>query len=152
MKRLVLILRKFNQMDWNPRFFVIVILLFYILNSLILLPAFNKTRFLVFDTWNIFSFMPNKTVYDITWDKGKTFLFKDHKEARYRVGTIYMLYLISRSFQGKESARKRLYKVHYPKIIKYCQCQELYLVLFKGSWTDYIIHKKSLPIQRMEKL
>lgn len=151
MKSLGLILKKFNPMNWNPRLFVMVILLFYILNSLILLPAFNKKSFLFFDTWNIFSFMPKQMVYDITWDKGKTFLFKDHKEARYRVGTMYLLYFILKSFH-KESERDFFYKTYYHKLVRYCRCRELYLVLLKGSWTDHIIHKKSLPIQKMEKL
>ena len=67
-----------NQSPQFNKFFLILLLSFYVATAHILLPAFNKQVFFFLFRWDVFHFMPKKFVYDFTFDEGKTFLIRDY--------------------------------------------------------------------------
>ncbi len=124
-----------------------VILMVYISISHIILPAFNKSHFLFFSDWVLFSFTPLESVYDISWDGGKSFLLRDHRQK------IPFSFQNQDSFKGNKFINSVLfndYKTLKEKFVldikTKCQCENLQFFKLKGSIADHIIYKKQLEI------
>ena len=125
-----------------------VILIIYISISHIILPAFNKSHFLFFSDWVLFSFTPREYVYDISWDEGKTFLLRDHKQK------VPFSFNKQDFFKGNKFINsiffndyKSLQEKFVLDIKTKCQCENLQFFKLKGSIADHIIYKKQLEIE-----
>ena len=96
----------------------------------------------------MYSYMPKKYVRDITWDNGKSFLFRDHRRKAKKLGiNIHELFYIL-----NRSNYKRVRKYFYPQLTKLCQCNHINLVKLKGSLAEHIFYKKQLEITKQNKL
>ena len=127
----------------SSRLFLLTILLIYISISHIFLPVFKVRRsFLIFARWNMFSFLPNKSINDITWDEGQSFLLRDYrkKAAHSGVSIARIFYLF---YMGKTIKLPRYLR---EQIINFCKCQNFDVVLLEGSLSHHIIYKKRLKI------
>ncbi len=141
------ILKKIKRSSFLfSRFSIWIILLVYISISHIALPMAGKGNFLFFFTWDLFSFMPsNKRTVDITWDNGKTFLFRDHRKTAKRAGIqLHRLYSLRRKQNTK--AINHFFRA---RLIDLCQCQTVYLVKLKGTLAQHYIFKQQLKIKLM---
>ena len=130
------------------RFLLLAILLIYISISHVFLPLFNKSDFLFFFKWNMFSSMPLTSVYDITWDEGQSFLFKDHRQKAkaYGINTLTLFYFLMKADD------KRIKKFFYSQLMDFCKCQKIEIFKLQGSLADHIIYKKQLKIQTQKQL
>ena len=135
-------------MAYSNRLLLWAVLFIYISVSHIFLPAFKVRRHssLFFAKWNMFSFSPYKSIVDITWDGGQSFLLRDYRKKAISSGVsirhIFFLFYKARKTKRTIELRKYMRK----QIINFCKCQEFDVVLLKGSLTDHIIYKKHLKI------
>ena len=89
----------------------------------------------------------NRT-FDITWDKGENFLFRDHiKKAKFFGINVFILF----SMAQKEDTKAINYFFRQ-QLLDLCQCQTLYFVKLKGTLAQHIIYKKQLNILYQKKL
>ena len=123
----------------SNRFLLIFILILYIMIGHILLPVFNKTDIFPLFSWRLFAYVPKKFVHDLTWDQGKTFLTRDHKENLRSIEEKFIL----RFLLGRRDIN-RIRKDYKAQLLKLCQCESIQFVKLKGSFTDHFIHKKEL--------
>ena len=136
-----------SPLSFLNRFFLISILILYISISHVVLPATQKTDFLFFFTWNLFSFLPAESIHDITWDKGQSFLFRDHKQkAKDKDINLNTL------FHFVSNKKHKKIKYFQSKLTKLCECENIYLYQLKGTLSEHIIYKKQLKILRKKKL
>ena len=137
-----------SSLSFLNRFFLISILILYISISHIVLPATKKTDFLFFFTWTLFHFMPMENIHDITWDKGQSFLFRDHKQKAkdkdINLNTLFYFVISNKHAKAKKN--------FLSKLIKLCECENIYLYQLKGTLSEHIIYKKQLKILRKKKL
>ena len=129
----------------RPR--ILAILFIYILISHIFLPMAHRRAFLFFARWDMFSYRPYHFIYDITWDEGQSFLFRDHrKSAKYSGVQVWALFyrLYPYRYPNKMDIPKYLRK----QIINFCKCESFNLILLKGSLSDHIIYNKQLKTVR----
>ena len=122
------------------RFTLLIILSVYIAISHIILPHFGKRHFLFFSVWGMFSFLPYSSVYDISCNNGKGFLFRDLRE-EIKLEGINIEYL----FYILEQKKIEFYNKNYKKAIEKI-CPDPLLVEIKGSLTEHIFQKKELKI------
>ena len=125
------------------RFSLFDILLIYISISHIFLPAFHRQDFLFFSKWNRMFFAPRKVIHDITWDEGKTFLFRDYLREAQEAGIDMRWLFHVVDFLHREDNKRHFYS----KLIYFCECQKLEIFTLQGSLSDHIIYKKQLKIQ-----
>lgn len=123
--------------------------LFNLVVSQILLPRFNANiDFLFFSTWRLFSGGVRENVYDLTWDEGKTYYFRDYRRTEFtkNIDTVTLMHLLQ-SDQLNPALQS------YVSIIKSkCQCQEIEIHQLSGSLYDHIIQKKNLTAKKVIKL
>ena len=130
------------------RYFIPVVLVIYISISHVLLPIVNKKDFLFFFRWHLFSSMPAESIYDITWDGGKTFLLRDHRQKAKKTGidlhTLLPLLLRSNT--------ERLKNDFYQTLLDFCNCKNLNIFKLKGSLSEHILYEKQLKVLEQRKL
>ena len=131
----------------SARFLLIFILSLYIAIAHVFLPAFNKREFYFLFNWKLFTHMPDKFIYDLTWDQKKVFLLRDRKKDLKNIVSPDKLHYII-----WERDLERIRKDYKEKLLKLCECSDIYLVELKGSLSDHFIHKKELEIVRSVKL
>ena len=134
-------LKKITSWFALNRFLLIVILGLYIATAHIFLPLFKKDEFYFLFSWRLFVFMPQKYVYDLTWDQGKTFLTRDRRKKLRDIGKSHVFFYLLN--YENISWIKKDYK---NQLLKLCQCQSIQFVTLKGSLTDHLIYKKPLEI------
>lgn len=129
---------------FQSRFLLALILFIYICVSHIFLPLAGKKDFLFFFTWSLFDDLPPEEVYDISWDEGRTFLFRDYKAelSRMEIDTNRLFYML------KPKKKHLLIRYFYPQLARLCECKNLKLFELKGSLSDHIIYKKKLEVQK----
>ena len=131
----------------SSRFLLIFILGLYVATAHIFLPAFNRKEFYFLYQWSLFVNMPDKFIYALTWDEGKSFLLRDKTEELRSVVKPYILrYLLDRK------DLERIRKDYKESLLKLCECLAIYFVELKGSLSDHFIHKKELEIVESIKL
>ena len=129
--------------------FLLLILFFYICVSHIFLPLSKKKDFLFFYQWALFNCLPMERVYDITWDEGKTFLFRDYSQKVKNTGiNIHTLFYLLASEKGIAAINQYFYS----DLASFCKCQNIKLFELKGSLSDHIIYKKQLEVQKQTAL
>lgn len=117
------------------------IVLIYILISHVILPELNNGQdFLLFTKWSMFAgATPAKTVLDISWDGGQSFLFRNYrKEARISGVDINSLFYLLTS--GKLDAIRKQHKVH---LLDLCKCNSVRLYTLQTSLYDHIVKRSS---------
>ena len=127
------------------QFFIPIILVVYISISHVFLPLFKKDDFLLFFQWNMYSSMPAESVRDITWDEGKTFLFRDHRKAAKKAGIklIPLLYLLL--YSNAETLKNNFHKT----LLDFCNCKNLNVFKLKGSLSEHVLYKRQLKVLHM---
>ena len=123
------------------KFYLISILSFYVAIAHIFLPAFGKKEFFFLFRWSLYTHMPEKFVYDLTWDDGKSYVLRDYRKTVRQRGEVkyhYLQYLVQ---QGNTKRIKRDYKEFF---LNLCQCEAIYFVRLKGKTVDHFIYKKQL--------
>ena len=145
------LIQKFTKLHLSNRFLLICILSLYVATAHIVLPAFNKKEFYFLFQWHLFTFMPKKFVQDLTWDQGKTYLLRDHKEQLKNMrGVRWKAFVFQKLLNNRDT--RRLKKDYKAGLLKLCQCESLQLVKLKGSLTDHFIYKKPLEIMESVEL
>ena len=96
----------------------------------------------------MFSSMPETLTYDITWDEGQSFLFRDHRKRAISAGINLniLFYLLGKADEN------RIKKDFYSELTDLCQCQNLEIFKLKGSLAEHIIYKKQLKIKGQKNL
>ena len=130
------------------RYFILIVLVVYISISHIFLPLIKKDDFLLFFQWNMFSGMPAESIYDITWDEGKTFLLRDHRKAAKKadIKLIPLLYLLL--YSNTETLKNNFHQT----LLNFCNCKNLDVFKLKGSLSEHILYKKQLKVLEQRKL
>ncbi len=107
--------------------------------SFLVIPFFGHNGdIFIFSDWKLFANPPQKSFYDITWDGGKSFLFRDHdrKEARIKEIDIHFLF---------HSVQKKKIKEDHLEILKQLgPCENLRLVKFKGPLYKHLLFNEKL--------
>lgn len=136
-------------MKRSYRFLLILICSIYVLISHVFIPRFNNGRdFLFFTHWHLFAYKTQNFVYDLTWDHGETFFFRDYTGSAQGAGidTHIIFYLVN---FGHLKEAKKLYS---QSLHQFCHCEKLKLVKMSGSFYQYIIRKQKLPIIKISDL
>ena len=141
--------KKIFALDFLNHSVLLVILLIYISISHVFLPTFHRDDFLFFSKWNRMWVEPKKFTYDITWDEGKTFLFREYRQQAQHEGiNIRWLFYIVGGYLPREEIKKHFYS----KLMDFCKCQKLEIFKLQGSLSDHIIYKKLLKTVTKESL
>lgn len=125
----------------------VVFFLGLVLISHLMLPILNDGKdWYLFSTWKLYAI--SKPPIDISWDDGRTFLFRDHRVAARAAGiNIYSL------FFHLDPKNVNLIRDKYKsQILKLCNCEDLKLIQFKGTLFDHIVGKKPLAITAKQKI
>lgn len=116
----------------------------YILISQLFLPIFEKKDFFIFFTWSLFTGKVEKTIYDYTWDHGKTFIFRDHQSLLKEKTTRAFR---KRFFKATKKGRIEHLKTKYGAFFKKIQPKEdIYLYKLQNTLKEHIILKSNLDI------
>ena len=126
--------------------------MFWLLTAFVILPNFNHSKdFFIFARWSLFNSKPRKVVYDITWDEGESFLFRDHRKKAHSLGvhTFTLFYLMMNKQYNRNWASQefgRIQKDHLENLKKVGPCEKLQVVDLKGSLYQHIILKEDLEM------
>jgi hypothetical protein len=130
-------------MKLNPSF--VFILLVFI--SHVLLPLMNKVDFFLFSAWRLYGSVEIKETYDISWDNGTTFLFRDHRDlANNKINLQGLYFLVNKNdFYENNKINNDFLKLGYvEQIKKICQCNEITFYRLNISVFEHIfLFKKS---------
>jgi hypothetical protein len=80
-------------------------------------------------------------VTDITWDNGKTFLFRDHRlqASAANIDIFSLFHALLRTDKGVVRATFK------EKLQAFCRCDSLYMVRQSNSFQAHIVQKKNGP-------
>ena len=96
----------------------ILVFVCYLSIAQIILPYFNKGEdFFFFAKWSMFSNGSKGISYDISWDEGETFLFRDYKEEAKSLGiNVHIIaYLVnSAKYEKLKNFKSSLTKIASP--------------------------------------
>ena len=108
--------------------------------SFIIIPHCNHGKnIFIFDRWALYAGGLKKFIYDITWDEGHSFLFRDYKKTG-AVKLYSLYYMVQRkNIQG-------IKKDHLENLKKLGKCNKLWLVKLKGPLYRHILFKENLKI------
>ena len=129
---------KFFQKNLHISLFFIMVFI-----SVAMLPNINKSQdFFLFSTWNMFAFGPTRPCIDITWDGGKTFLFRDHRQKATAAGiNIHALFFLTNN-QNKAKTNSE----YLSKLRAYCNCSSVEITILNSSLYDHFVLKKQSDI------
>jgi hypothetical protein len=114
----------------------------YTLISHLILPAWNRSNdFLFFKSWRMYSGKKINEVTDITWDDGKTFLFRDHR-LQASAANIDIYSMFHALLKNEKEVLRTIFK---EKLKVFCRCDSLYIVRQNNSIQTHIIQKKDGP-------
>ena len=124
-------------------FFVVFVLI-----SHIALPLLNRSEdIFLLSPWNMFS-NPITHATDISWDKGYTYLFRDHRAKAKELGIrLHPLFFLVN--KRDVEAIREIYK---EKLKQLCQCDNLDLIVLKNNYYSHILKKERGEMIRMERL
>lgn len=107
--------------------------------SAALLPLANNSQdFYFFSSWNMFAFGSKKPCFDITWDGGKTFLFRDHRQKATAAGiNIHALF-----FLVQTQNITKINSAYLSKLQQYCLCNSLEMTTLDSSLYNHFVLKK----------
>lgn len=127
----------------NARFFLFFTM---VLISTLLLPALNNSKdFLLFTTWNMFSFNSQKKSVDITWDNGKSFLFRDHRvrASQQGINMHALFYLLNSNKQDK------IRTSYLEKLRRYCLCEKIDIYFLQSDFFEhFILNKEPVALKK----
>lgn len=114
--------------------------LFTLLMSFLFIPRFNHgDNFFIFYKWDIFSSSPKKIIYDITWDDGQSFLFRDHRDKAKKLGmNVPLLFYLSQT-----QKLQRIKKDHLKSLKKLGLCEKLLFLKLEGPLYKHIFFNGS---------
>ncbi len=113
--------------------------------STVLLPLCNNSRdFFIFSPWNMFAFGSPNQCADITWDGGKTFLFRDHRKDAAAAGiNIHTLFYLMNS-----SNIELLRKDYLLKMKLLCRCENVEYFVLRSNYFDHFFANKNSDVIR----
>lgn len=123
----------------------IIFLLLYLSILHIFLPQFNDRKdFFIFSSWRLFSYGAETEIYDLSWDGGKTFLFRDlRKKAKVEgVDVKLLFYFVTKKNIKAIRTHKALLKWG-GAARGHC---DLFLFELKGSRYEHFFLKKRLDV------
>jgi hypothetical protein len=143
---------KFKK-NWAP-YLIFIIMLFI---SHVLLPKYNDTKdWFFFSAWKLYSSSDHKRTYDLSWDQGKTFFFRDHRDLAWKSGidvrkafVFFNRYVGAQGGHNKEVLKVQL-EMQLDNLKNFCKCNKFYLYQIGISRFDHIILKKEAAINIME--
>lgn len=106
------------------------------------LPQWNNSKdFLFFSTWSLFANGIHLQTFDITWDKGETFLLRDYQTlmTEHHLDKLRLY----RSIQSLDVASINTF--HLQKIKDFCKCEHPEIARLQGSLYEHFMLKKTLP-------
>ena len=107
--------------------------------SFFVIPQFNNGRdIFLFSRWRLFADPPKKFIYDITWDEGHSFFFRDHRKSAKTKGI--KIYSLFHSIQNGDP--QRIKSNHLKMLKKTGSCEKLWLVKLKGPLYKHILFKE----------
>ncbi len=115
---------------------VIFFLIIYIGISQLILPAFKVNDFLFFSRWSMFGATKYR-VYDLTWDGGQTYLFRDHR-AEYMSLNKNLRILFHRAKKNDIAWLRKNLSVLYVM----CRCKKINLVQLDSTYREHILLRK----------
>lgn len=96
----------------------------------------------------MFSAAPGQSNFDISWDQGSTFLFRDHRQSAKANGLNLEAILFDLNAKDLQLIQTR----HKAKLLQICQCQDLELFQLGGTFFDHIVLKENQPVLGRERL
>lgn len=119
--------------------------IFYISISHIVLPFFDVNNFLFFYNWNLFSVQgrENPSVYDLTWDNGDSFLYRDHRDKPEIIHRVNLKAIFSLLHSGNV---EKIREEHLESLMEVCQCHEIESVKIRGTFYTYLLGKRKTEI------
>lgn len=133
----------FNLLKQRLNIFIFFSMVFV---SVVLLPVYNNSKdFFIFSPWNMFAFVSTSQCVDITWDGGKSYLFRDHRKdaasAGININTLFYLMNASKV--------ELIRKDHLHKIKSFCRCENVeYFVLRTNYFDHFFVHTNSNVLSR----
>ncbi len=123
------------------RYIQIVYVVLTLLISFFVIPHFNNGRdIFLFSDWRLFADPPQAFIYDITWDEGHSFLFRDHRKRAGAVGI--KIYSLFRLTQNENIQRIKV--DHLKMLRKMGSCEKLWLVKLRGPLYKHILFNENL--------
>lgn len=119
--------------------------------SFIIIPHCNHGKnIFLFDRWALYAGGLRKSIYDITWDEGQSFLLRDHrKTGTFKISNLFYARVDFFNMVQKKNIQK-IKKDHLENLKKLGNCNKLWLVKLKGPLYKHILFKENLKI--MEKI
>jgi len=118
--------------------------LLHVLVAHVALPHLNEGKdFLFFSKWHLFGGEVRGSVFDLTWDEGQTYLFRDHRhsEKGSDLVTPTLFYLLgANNFE-------RIRQDFLEKIRRDCQCLTVKVHQLSGSLYEHIVLKRPLSLE-----
>lgn len=132
----------------NEKSLVFTLSFVFLLFSQVLVPQLNDGKdIFVFSSWSLFSKGPSKSVRDLTWDGGKTFLFRDHRTdaTNSRINLTTLKYLLD------SSSLQTLKKDFCRPLLDLSGSAPVEIVTLKNSWAEHMFSNKELqPLETQE--
>ncbi len=131
-----------------PKKMLALVFIGFVLISHVILPVFNRSEdFLLLSAWNMFSY-PMAEVKDLSWDQGKTFLFRDHrtKAKEFGVRLHPLFYLLN------QKNTEKIRDLHKERLKDFCQCDSIDFVVLKSDYYSHIIKKQNAEVILTERL
>jgi hypothetical protein len=113
---------------------IIFYFLFMVIFARLILPVLiQKNDFLIFYDWSMFS-TSMTPVYDLSWDGGQTFLFRDYRQSNNGINQQALYYLVSKNdLLGIQK--------HLQSIRTFCRCQNIEIFSINLSPYKYFIER-----------
>lgn len=124
------------------RLIIIFLTAIYIFSAHFILPVINDGEdFFIFSTWSLFAQPLETEFYDISWNDGASFAFRDHiqemKAANLPVHELF--HLLS-------NKKHNIVRDHFLVLLKkYADCENLKIYKFRGILHQHILLKIKLP-------
>lgn len=123
---------------WLAVYFVSLVII-----SHVILPVLQSKGFLVFSMWRLFVGGHKPYVFDLTWDQGRTHLFRDYKDQikQHQINQKTLFYLVQ---------NERLNDVRdlfSSKIHEICQCETVQVVKLQSNLFNYFVLK--IPAEKI---
>ncbi|HAG92098.1 MAG TPA: hypothetical protein DCL41_09510 [Bdellovibrionales bacterium] len=128
--------------SFKDQWIILVIIFCYVFVAQVVLPQFNHGKDFGFvSTWRLFGLKRKDICYDITWDGGKSYLFRDHREEARRVVNIHSLFFLVNRGLVSEIRKKYLHSLS-----QFGGCKDMELYQFDGPLHAHYLDGKNLKV------
>lgn len=118
----------------NPQ---VLLFITYLLITHLVLPRYlGRNNLSFFYTWRLFDDPPAQYTYDLSFDNGNSFIFRDHRDS-FNKKDLLLLYRYN--YRLEYQMINKYYKELIRKQLKY---ESLYSYRIEGSIYDHIVLKK----------